>query len=142
MCCAPGMCPKDTPFFGKILLSPFGWMTPALFFNPTIETPPPPLFQKSTYGPVCPPPVFFLKILRDSQVPQLENLGAKSLCLCPHTCAYFHSCTSPFSHGFPFCIFTHIGIPPSLVYMKSRRTPGHVRRFKQHVRRFSLKRRT
>ena len=79
MCCALGMCPgpyvggggsKDTPFFGKILLSP---------------------------------------ILRDSQVPQL---GAKSLCLCPQTCAYFHSCTSPFSHGFPFCIFTHIEIPP------------------------------
>ena len=41
--------------------------------------------------------LFFFLNLRDSQVPQLENLGAKSLCLCPHTCAYFHSCTSPFS---------------------------------------------
>ena len=88
MCCATGMCPgpwvggggglggsKDAPSLGKILLSPIGWMRPHPFFNPTIETTPP--LSKVYLRPCVPPsPLFFLKILRDSQVPQLENLGA------------------------------------------------------------------
>ena len=110
VCWGGGGVERHTLFWENITFS--YWLDdPRPFFQPKYRNDPPP-FSKVYLRPCVPPSPLFLKILRDSQVPQLENLAAKSLCLCSQTCAYFHSCTSPFSHGFPFCIFTHIGIPP------------------------------
>ena len=70
------------PFWENITFS-IRWTTPRPFFQPNYRNNS--SFSKVYLRPCVPPPPLFLKILRDSQlcsqVPQPENLGAKSLCL-------------------------------------------------------------
>ena len=125
LCPGEGERSKDTPF---------GRVTPCPFFQPNNRNDPLP-FQKSTYSHVCPLPNFFENFERQSDPSARKSRGQISLSVSSYLCLFslLYKPLQPkkilgallpyklgcmffykdmLSFGFPFCIFTHIGIPP------------------------------